>query len=294
MKKTVDLNAALAAVENHEPASLTVLELVQAHDARNPTKAIQPHITSWLKAIGHLSAWAITTEQLQAMCNALEGAGYKAGYINRQGSALGSAYKWVKARHMAPCGFRSPTLGLVRLKEDMRVVECTAKEAAAIRAGAIGARSRRFGLLVALMMDSGARPSELLVRTWAELDLDKREIVLPTSKTDKPRVLFFTEETAKLARRLRPADTTQLVFPGRKGGINSFRRAWSTLRREIGRPDLRLYDLRHINAAHLLRAGNTLAVTAQVLGHSSLILHRRYGHLETKALREAQETAWAT
>lgn len=294
MKKTVDLSAALAAVENHAPASLTVQELVHAHDARNPTKPAAPHITRWLDAIGHLSAWDITTEQLQAICNALESVGYAPAYINRQGSALGSAYKWAKRLHLPPRGFRSPTLGLVRLPEKLRVVECTAEEVAALRAGAHAHRDRRFALLVGLLLDTGARPGEVLERQWSEVDLTKAEITLPTATKTGPRILFFTQHTAALARRLAPASANTFMFLGRGKSAKSYRRAWKALAASVGRPDLRMYDLRHVVAARLLRKGTTLAVASQVLGHSSLILHRRYGHLETDSLRSAQEQAWQT
>ena len=61
---------------------------------------------------------------------------------------------------------------------------------------------------------------------------------------------------------------------------------------EIGRKDLHMHDIRHAAAANLLRAGVTLGVAAQVLGHDPAVLARRYGHLETAALRAAQEQAW--
>lgn len=292
MKKTVNLTAAIAAVERFEAASLTVRELASAFDAHYPTKAITPHLTGWLTAIGDTDAWAITTDQLNRGVKALLAAGYSPGYTNRQISALGSAYKWAKDEHLTPRNFRSPTLGVRRKAEDLRRVECNATELKRLREGAFAHRDRRFALFIALMMDTGARPSEVLSRRWDEIDLDKGEILAPTTKTGKPRVLFFTSQTAGLARRLRPQDRTQLVFGGRTGSPNKFRKAWRNLTTAIGRPDLRVYDLRHVAAARLLRTGVTLGVASQVLGHSSLILHRRYAHLETQPLRAAQESAW--
>ena len=65
-----------------------------------------------------------------------------------------------------------------------------------------------------------------------------------------------------------------------------------TVTKEIGLPDLHMHDLRHAAAADLLRSGVTLGVAAQVLGHSPQVLARRYGHLETATLRQAQEQRW--
>jgi integrase len=76
--------------------------------------------------------------------------------------------------------------------------------------------------------------------------------------------------------------------------IAEYRKPWVETVKAIGRPDLHMHDLRHAAAASLLRAGVTIGVAAQVLGHSSLILQRRYGHLENKALQDAQERRWGS
>ena len=84
-----------------------------------------------------------------------------------------------------------------------------------------------------------------------------------------------------------------LVFEGRVPGQPiTYKAAWRALTRDVGAPDLHLHDLRHAAAARLLRAGVTLGVAAQVLGHDPAVLARRYGHLEIGALRAAQEQAW--
>lgn len=115
------------------------------------------------------------------------------------------------------------------------------------------------------------------------------------TKTDQPRVLFFSEETADLMRRIWPTkrDPAALPFEGRRAGQPiSFRTAWTKLTKAIGGPDLHMHDMRHHRPAELLRAGVTVGVASKVLGHSSLILARRYGHLENATLREATEQSW--
>lgn len=294
-KHTVRVNIAAAfdAVDTHQAARLTVRELVSSFDAHHPTQAITHHLARWLDSIGDMDAWSITTPQLRRAVNALLDGGYLPGYTNRQLSALRSAYKWAQDRHLTPADFRSPTKDVRRKAEAIRRVVVDPKDVQRLRDGAHAHRDRRFSLLVNLLLDTGARPSELLARRWDEVDLDKREILAPLTKTGVPRVLFFSTTTANLARRLRPNDLTQLVFAGRTGSPNKFYKAWRNLVTGIGLPDLHMYDCRHLVAARLLRAGTTLGVASQVLGHSSLILHSRYGHLETQPLRTAQEMAWS-
>jgi integrase len=197
---------------------------------------------------------------------------------------------------MTPRGFVSPTRSIRRQAEPIRRVMLSDDERAALVAGARAHRDPRFALLVALLADTGARKGELLSRRWCDFDTDRCESLAEKTKTDRPRVLFFTPATAALIERLRPKGEAaeNLAFVGRRGDAVNYRKAWQRLVADIGRPDLRMHDLRHAAAARLLRAGVTVGVAAQVLGHGVDVLTRRYGHLEAEALRAAQRTAWAS
>lgn len=293
MRKSIDLAAALAASEHHEAQQLTLSELVRAWS----TVALDGsdlRLRKWLAALGHRSAWDIQSSDFITCAQAMVQQGYKPSSSNRDLSALGSAYRWAINRRLSPRGFRSPTLDVPRMEEGIRRVFVTDEELETLRARAIGFRDRRFGVFVALLIDTGARKSELLLRRWGEVDLDRREILCPTTKTGVPRVLHFGPEVHDLMCRVFPRrDESALVFEGRMPGLPiDFKKAWSTCVTDIGRAGLRIHDIRHVVAARLLRSGATLGVAAQVMGHSPQVLARRYGHLETAVLRQAQERSW--
>ncbi len=293
MRLKVDLAAAVAAAAEQPAAPLTVAELVRGY-AVTFANDYDQRLRKWLDAFGNLSAWELTTEQLDVAGQAMLAAGYKPATVNRDLSSLGSAYRWAKKRRITPRRFISPTLQVQRYDEGIRRVEVCAQEVAAIKARSLLSRDRRFGVFVHLLIDTGARKSELLARRWSEVDLVQGQILCPTTKTGVPRVLHFRPETAQLIARVfktRPAD--KLVFEGLSPNqpVN-YKAAWARLVRDIGRPDLHMHDMRHAAAANLLRAGVSLGVAAQVLGHDPAVLARRYGHLETAALRAAQEQSW--
>jgi integrase len=185
-------------------------------------------------------------------------------------------------------------LGVRRFEEGIRRVHVEREQLDSLLARALAFRDRRFAVFVSLLIETGARKSELLERRWSEVDLERREILAPVTKNGTPRVLFFSPQTAALIERVYPSRRPDaLVFEGRVPGQPvSFRKAWATATSEAGVAQLRIHDIRHAAAASLLRAGVTLGVAAQVLGHDPAVLARRYGHLETGALRRAQERAW--
>ncbi len=293
MRKKIDLAAALVATESQIAQALTLGELVEAWSLKT-LDGSDTRLRKWVAAFGSRSAWDITAEQLDTAAQALREHGYSPSAVNRDLSALGSAYRWAKARRLTPRGFRSPTLDVPRAAEPIRRVEISHAQIDQIRARARAFQDRRFGVFVELLIDTGARKSEILERRWRDVDLERREIHCEQTKTGVPRILHFRGETADLMRRVYPKrNDDALCFEGRVPGQPvSFRKAWVTAVAEVGLPGLHMHDIRHAVAARLLRSGVTLAVAAQVLGHSSQILSRRYGHLETAALRQAQEQQW--
>ena len=294
MRPKINLRLAMAHVSENVATEMTFAELVAAYCAVQFDGA-DLRMRKWVEAFGPESAWSLTTRQISLAAEAMLQSGlYKPSSINRDTSTLGTIFKWAIRRHLAPTGFVSPTLGLQRFAEDIRRVEISDGEVDALLAGAKAFPDRRFAAFVHLALETGARRSELLERRWADVDLDARTVTVMDTKTDRPRVLFFSASTADLLRRVWPhRNPTELLFEGRvRNQPSNFRRAWADLVTAIGRQDLHVHDLRHHRAAELLKAGTTIAVAAQVLGHSSLILQRRYGHLENAALRAATEASW--
>jgi integrase len=293
-KLAIDLASAVKAVSVQEGAELTLAELAAAFNSAH-LDGSDLRLRKWIAAFGAQSAWSITSEQLEVAAAAMLEHGYAPASVNRDLSSLGSAYRWAKARRLTPRGFKSPTLGVSRFEEPIRRVHVDPQDLERLRTRAVAFPDRRFGAFVALLIDTGARKSEILERVWADVRLAHREILAPTTKNGTPRVLFFSERTEELLRRAFPRrEPGALLFEGHvPGSPIDYRRPWGILVRDIGLPDLRMHDVRHAAAASLLGAGVTLAVAAQVLGHDPAVLARRYGHLETGALKTAQERAWS-
>ena len=156
-------------------------------------------------------------------------------------------------------------------------------------------KDRRFQVLIQLLVETGARKSEVDERKWKDIDLDACSIEVINTKTGKPRILFFSPQTAELIKRVwvnRVPGAMLFESARAPGAVVNFKKQWTKLTAAIGRDDLRLHDLRHYRAKLLIESGSTVAIAAQALGHSSLILHRRYGHMESQAMQIAVQSSW--
>lgn len=136
--------------------------------------------------------------------------------------------------------------------------------------------------IVVLALSTGARQGELLSLTWDQVDLDRQIIRLNETKNKERRGLPLVSFAHKLMSQLYCArrEDTPLVFPrpdGKKPAQieNLWKKAVSKAKLE----DFRFHDLRHSAASSLAMNGATLAEIAEVLGHKTLQMVKRYAHL---------------
>lgn len=301
-KHPVDLKAAADAASFPVPVDVTLAELVQAHSLAKPRLELELRLRKWCDPVhgfGHESAWSISSERLQKAADALVEAGYVTSTVNRDIGALGQVFRWaIVNRRMAPSGFVSPTLSIKRFEEKIRYVVSSEQDILSLRLAAKMGKDRLFTLFVWMLVDSGARKSELLQRSWQDLDIPGEKLIVPRTKNGDSRTLFFTPETMALAKRLKPAlavgSADRLIFAGRNGITPiCYRKKWSSLTGMLRRPDLRVHDIRHWVAASLLRNGVGVGVASQILGHrDQTMLLRRYGHLDHMSLQDAQQVRW--
>ena len=62
-------------------------------------------------------------------------------------------------------------------------------------------------------------------------------------------------------------------------GRGPFRKPWETALRRASIENFRFHDLRHTAASYLAMNGATLAEIAEILGHKTFDMVKRYAHL---------------
>jgi integrase len=149
--------------------------------------------------------------------------------------------------------------------------------------------------VVVLALSTGMRYGEVLNLRWSDVDLVKARIILQDTKNGERRNVPLTghayEQIAKLSKARRI--DTDLLFPntlfGEKARPYEIRKSWNTALRKAQLADFRFHDLRHSTASYLAMNGATLSEIAEVLGHKTLQMVKRYAHLSeahtTKVVR---------
>ncbi len=150
----------------------------------------------------------------------------------------------------------------------------------------------KYGVLFALALTTGMRPSEYLALRWSDIDWEKKTVTVvralvkgsdwkfaQTKRPSSRRQVKLENWVARQLRQLHALDTArpdsdaaQQIFKTRCGRpMNSdyLAREFKRLLREAGLPQMRLYDLRHTAATLALTAGVPAKVVSEQLGHAS-------------------------
>jgi len=139
--------------------------------------------------------------------------------------------------------------------------------------------------VVVLALSCGMRKSEIMGLRWKDVDLDNGIILLYKTKNNEPRRVVIRKHALEELRKhakVRRLDT-DLLFPGERSpsGIKPFdiRKSWEDARRRAGIENFVFHDLRHSCASYLAMNGASALDIAEVLGHKSLDMVKRYAHL---------------
>ncbi len=135
--------------------------------------------------------------------------------------------------------------------------------------------------IVVLAISTGMRHGEIVGLTWDVVDLQRNVLILLETKNGERRAAPLTGLAHQLLKGLhdKKSESTNLVFPGHGENPVDIRREWEEALDKAKVCDFRFHDLRHSAASYLAMNGATLAELAEVLGHKTLAMVKRYSHL---------------
>jgi integrase len=136
--------------------------------------------------------------------------------------------------------------------------------------------------IVVIALSTGMRKSEILNLKWQDIDLDKGAIILHETKNGERRrvpLQHIALENIKQHGKVRNLKC-DYVFPSHKTCQPiDIRAPWEKALKDAQIENFRFHDLRHSAASYLAMNGASLAEVAEVLGHKTLQMVKRYAHL---------------
>jgi integrase len=238
------------------------------------------HLAWWQAQLGSLRLHALRPAHLAAQRDQLATA-HAPATVNAYLASLAHAFSvavqewgWLEA---------SVVTRIKRLRAPHGRVRCLADdERQRLLAACAASHQPLLYPVVLLALSTGARKQELLTLRWADVDLRRGQLLLQDTKNGERRAVPLTGKAFEVMQtlgRVRRIDTA-LCFPRTDGTAPAdIRYAWKLGLQEAGIQDFRFHDLRHTFASYLAMNGASLIELAEILGHKTLAMVKRYAHL---------------
>ena len=195
---------------------------------------------------------------------------------------------------------KSPMVGVKKPKVDNeRRRFLSDDEIQRVLASAKESENRFLYTVVLLALSTGMRQSEIMTLRWrnvlVEDGADMGLLVMEKTKNGDARTSPLAEDafTAVMALRDKAiknnagrVPASQLLFPSDtvENKPVEIRKAWETCRKRAELDDFRFHDLRHTAGSLLAMSGASTREIAEVLGHKTMAMAKRYSHLTQKHL----------
>lgn len=254
--------------------------------------------------IGELRVSAVTRQDVEALHRSLKKTPYRANRVLALVSSMFNRaveWEWVE---------RNPAKGIPKFHEEPKQTWLTVDQINSFMIALDHYSDKRAADALRLMLWTGARKNEVLQSDWSHFDLDRAIWTKPSHHTKQKRTEHYSlgNEALQLLKRIRPKNATGPVFPGEDGKARTtIYRPWLQCCRAAGlvrveerkgkrkktiliyKPSIRIHDLRHTFASHLVSNGVSLHIVGRMLGHTQPQTTARYAHVADDALRDAAD-----
>jgi integrase len=198
----------------------------------------------------------------------------------------------------------NPAKGIERFAEERRHRWLSADELGALSKAINTYPDRRIADALRLLILTGSRRGEVLNATWDQFDLTRGVWTKPSHHTKQKKtehvplsgaarllVSGIRERAIKALGDEAKLKNFPFLFPGKADGkpLRELKGAWKTICTTAGLKAVRVHDLRHTYASHLVSGGHSLPLVGRLLGHTQAATTQRYAHLADDPLRKATE-----
>ena len=252
-------------------------------------------------SIGHMKIKDVRDVHLQRILNGE--AGRSASHVKKLRMLLQEMFKRARQSRLIPYD-PAELLSLATVTKGRRRSITEEERTAILRIS----QHHRAGLWILTLLYTGMRPGETAALTWADVDFEHNEIHVHAAKESGSRTIKGPKtasgvrdipiHAALLPRLLESRGKPfSLVFPTKAGTVqneSSMRRMWNSFIREMEEEsgpvadDLTPYCLRHTFCTDLQRAGVSINVAKELMGHADIQTTANiYTHKDSETLHKS-------
>jgi integrase len=234
----------------------------------------------------------ISPKEIAKWLGELAASGLKEATIDKYRVVLGRSYELGRRWGVAGTEINPVRSVPRRAYDNARQRYLTAEEAQRLKWACELSANKSLSALVGLWVLTGTRKRELLDTKWRDVDLERRLLRVPRSKSGRARHVPLSQAAIDIIERLPRKEGCPWLVPNPSTGKPwvSIKRAWKKAIEEADLPGLRIHDLRHSCASFLAAAGVDLFQIGRVLGHAAhSSTTARYAHLANDTLLAAVE-----
>ena len=248
-------------------------------------------------ALGDKSLSSITTEDIEAFRAARKAGGLSAVTVNHDLKLLRKMFNWgIRKGYLARTPFKVGSVNAISL--DREIPRHWRFDSEEDEQKLLDAANPHLRAVLIALLDTAARPGEILSLQWKDVSLERRELVIRAekSKTRTERIvpistrLLGTLEMRKLDPAGEPRSPNAYVLGDALGRrVKSVRTAWKNACERAGLSGLQLRDLRHEAGSRFEEAGVPVTFVSKILGHTNLTTTSRYLNIHRRGLHAAME-----
>ncbi len=245
-----------------------------------------------LPVLGSKPIDEISGDAIADLVQQMRDKGYASGTTNRVLILIRFIFNLAR-KWKTPGVGENPTFGLNTAPDVQRDRFLTPEETKRLIASINVDENRSAAQTIMMLLLTGARRNEVSHAKWDYIDWERRTLLVPISKTGKPRVITLNGRAMALLRSIPRQGDNPYIFPSPITGrpCPSLHFPWTRIKERAILDDLRLHDLRHSFASFLVNEGVSLYVVQGLLGHTQPRTTQRYAHLAQDTLNKAAEVA---
>jgi integrase len=173
----------------------------------------------------------------------------------------------------------NPCRRVRRFKEDNARVRFLSDDEEARLLKQIGEREPLRSVVI-FALNTGLRRGEIFSLCWSKVDWSRNFIHVINTKTGRSRIVPLNERARAVLQQRQEKSQSEFVFVSRRTGtrLRNLRNGFGKACEDAKVTNFHFHDLRHTFASRLADAGVDAFTIAELLGHATLEMTKRYTH----------------